>query len=317
MGNLRAIDSLVCALMDERQTTALVRIGGDAIHFDCPMDQYTTFRIGGKVDALYFTRQLRELQKTVSYLTKEHIPYLVVGRGSNLLVKDGGFKGVVIIMGGELAGIEENGKDQQTLMAGAGLGIAQLLNHCTRKGLGGLEFLAGIPGTVGGAVTMNAGAFGRDMSNVVQQIQVVTREGELATRNRSELNFSYRELSVPKGTLVVRAKFQLVDENPEVVAKRVKDCLAKRKTTQPLEYPSAGSVFKNPPNNYAGRLIEEAGLKGKRVGGAMISPKHANYIVNTGGASADDVLALMELARERVREQTGIELESEIRVVGI
>lgn len=317
MGNLRAIDSLVCALMDERQTTALVRIGGDAIHFDCPMDQYTTFRIGGKVDALYFTRQLRELQKTVSYLTKEHIPYLVVGRGSNLLVKDGGFKGVVIIMGGELAGIEENGKDQQTLMAGAGLGIAQLLNHCTRKGLGGLEFLAGIPGTVGGAVTMNAGAFGRDMSNVVQQIQVVTREGELATRNRSELNFSYRELSVPKGTLVVRAKFQLVDENPEVVAKRVKDCLAKRKTTQPLEYPSAGSVFKNPPNNYAGRLIEEAGLKGKRVGGAMISPKHANYIVNTGGASADDVLALMELARERVREQTGIELEPEIRVVGI
>jgi UDP-N-acetylmuramate dehydrogenase len=281
------------------------------------MDQYTTFRIGGKVDALYFTRQLRELQKTVSYLTKEHIAYLVVGRGSNLLVKDGGFKGVVIIMGGELAGIEEDKKDKQILMAGAGLGLAQLLNHCTRRGLGGLEFLAGIPGTVGGAVTMNAGAFGKDMGSVVQQIHVVTRDGELATRNRSELNFSYRELSVPKGTVVIRAKFRLVDENPEVVAKRVKDCLAKRKTTQPLEYPSAGSVFKNPPNNYAGRLIEEAGLKGKRVGGAMISPKHANYIVNTGGASADDVLALMELARKRVREQTGIVLEPEIRVVGI
>jgi UDP-N-acetylmuramate dehydrogenase len=281
------------------------------------MDQYTTFRIGGKVDALYFTRQLRELQKTVSYLTKEHIAYLVVGRGSNLLVKDGGFKGVVIIMGGELAGIEENKKDKQILMAGAGLGLAQLLNHCTRRGLGGLEFLAGIPGSVGGAVTMNAGAFGKDMGSVVQQIHVVTRDGELATRNRSELNFSYRELSVPKGTVVIRAKFRLVDENPEVVAKRLKDCLAKRKTTQPLEYPSAGSVFKNPPNNYAGRLIEEAGLKGKRVGGAMISPKHANYIVNTGGASADDVLALMELARKRVREQTGIVLEPEIRVVGI
>jgi UDP-N-acetylmuramate dehydrogenase len=281
------------------------------------MDQYTTFRIGGKVDALYFTRQLRELQKTVSYLTKEHIAYLVVGRGSNLLVKDGGFQGVVIIMGGELAGIEENKKDKQILMAGAGLGLAQLLNHCTRRGLGGLEFLAGIPGSVGGAVTMNAGAFGKDMGSVVQQIHVVTRDGELATRNRSELNFSYRELSVPKGTVVIRAKFRLVDENPEVVAKRLKDCLAKRKTTQPLEYPSAGSVFKNPPNNYAGRLIEEAGLKGKRVGGAMISPKHANYIVNTGGASADDVLALMELARKRVREQTGIVLEPEIRVVGI
>lgn len=317
MGNRRAIGSLVCALMDKRQRTALVRIGGDAIHLDCPMDQYTTFRIGGKVDALYFTRQLRELQKTVSYLTKEHIAYLVVGRGSNLLVKDGGFQGVVIIMGGELAGIEENKKDKQILMAGAGLGLAQLLNHCTRRGLGGLEFLAGIPGSVGGAVTMNAGAFGKDMGSVVQQIHVVTREGELATRNRSELNFSYRELSVPKGTVVIRAKFRLVDENPELVAKRLKDCLAKRKTTQPLEYPSAGSVFKNPPNNYAGRLIEEAGLKGKRVGGAMISPKHANYIVNTGGASADDVLALMELARKRVREQTGIVLEPEIRVVGI
>ena len=317
MGNLRAIGSLLCALMDKRQRKALVRIGGDAIQLDCPMDRYTTFRIGGKVDALYFISQLSELQKTLSYLTKEHIPYLVVGRGSNLLVKDGGFKGVVIIMEGELASVEENGKEQPILMAGAGLGLAQLLNHCTRRGLGGLEFLAGIPGTVGGAVTMNAGAFGKDMGSVVQQIQVVTREGELAERNRSELNFSYRKLSLPKGTVIVRAKFRLVDENSEVVAKRVKDYLAKRKATQPMEYPSAGSVFKNPPNNYAGRLIEEAGLKGKRVGGAMISPKHANYIVNTGGASADDVLALMELAKKKVREQTGIELESEIRIVGI
>jgi UDP-N-acetylmuramate dehydrogenase len=302
--------------MDERQKTGLLGIGGDSVRFNCPMDQYTTFRIGGKVDALCITRELRGLQQVVSYLNKENVPYLVVGRGSNLLVKDEGFKGVVIIMRGELATIEQHERNDQIVLAGGGLGLGDLVRHCSHKGLGGLEFLAGIPGTVGGAVAMNAGAFGKDTGSVVQEIQVVTRQGELAIKNRSELAFSYRELSIPEGTVVVRASFQCTQETPEIVSSRVADSLTRRKATQPLEYPSAGSVFKNPPNDYAGRLIEKAGLKGKRVGGAMISPKHANYIVNTGGARAEDVLALMNLAREKVREDTGIELEPEIKVVG-
>ena len=303
--------------MDERQRTDLVKIGRDGIRFDCRMNQYTTFRVGGKAEAIYFTRELKGLQRMLSYLRKENIPYLVVGKGSNLIVRDGGFKGVAIILQGELAAIEQNVNNDHIIQAGGGLVIAELLTHCKQNGLGGLEFLAGIPGTVGGAVAMNAGAFGKDMGSMVQEIQTVTYQGKLATRNRPQLNFSYRELAIPEGTVIVKVSFQLNHETPEIVTKRVAGYLAERKASQPLEYPSGGSVFKNPPKDYAGRLIERVGLKGREIGGAMISPKHANFIVNTGGARAEDILALMDLAREIVKEETGIELEPEIRVVGI
>ena len=269
------------------------------------------------MDAICFTKELKELQQLVSYLSKENILYLVVGRGSNLLVRDGGFEGVVIIMQGELATIEQNERNDQVVLAGGGLNLSELVKDCGYKGLGGLEFLAGIPGTVGGAVAMNAGAFGKDIGSVVEEIQTVTPQGELATRNCSELDFSYRELSLAQGTVIIRAGFQCIQESPEIVSRKVAGYLAKRKATQPLEYPSAGSVFRNPPNDYAGRLIEKAGLKGRRVGGAMISPKHANYIVNTGGAIAEDVLTLMNLAKGKVKKDTGIELEPEIKVVGV
>ena len=308
---------MLYAVMDERQRTGLLRISGGGVRFNCPMDQYTTFRIGGKVDAICFTKELKELQQLVSYLSKENILYLVVGRGSNLLVRDGGFEGVVIIMQGELATIEQNERNDQVVLAGGGLNLSELVKDCSYKGLGGLEFLAGIPGTVGGAVAMNAGAFGKDIGSVVEEIQTVTPQGELATRNHSELDFSYRDLSLAQGTVVVRAGFQCIQKSPEIVSRKVADYLARRKATQPLEYPSAGSVFRNPPNDYAGRLIEKAGLKGRRVGGAMISPKHANYIVNTGGAKAEDVLTLMNLAKGKVKKDTGIELEPEIKVVGV
>lgn len=304
------------AVMDERQRIVLSRISGDGVQFNCPMDQHTTFRIGGKADALCTTKDLRELQELISYLHKDNIPYLVAGRGSNLLMRDGGFEGVVIIMRGALATIEKYKKNDQVAVAFGGLSLGKLVRYCTHKGLGGLEFLAGIPGTVGGAVAMNAGAFGKDMESVVEQIQVITPQGKLATIHRAELAFSYRELSLAAGTIIVRASFQCIQENPEMVSRKVADNLAKRKAAQPLEYPSAGSVFMNPPNGYAGRLIEKVGLKGKRVGGAMISPKHANYIVNIGGAKAKDVLALMDLAKRKVKKDSGIDLEPEIRVVG-
>ena len=303
--------------MDERQRTDLVKIGRNEIRFDCPMNQYTTFRVGGKAEAIYFTKALKELQRMLSYLGRENIPYLVVGKGGNLIVRDGGFKGVVIILQGEMAAIEHDANNDHIIQAGGGLGIAEALMHCKKNGWGGLEFLAGIPGTVGGAVAMNAGAFGKDIGSMVQKIQIVTYHGELATKNRRQLNFSYRELAIPEGTVIVKVSFELNHETPEIVSNRVADYLSKRKTTQPLEFPSGGSVFKNPPNDYAARLIERAGLKGKEIGGAMISPKHANFIVNTGGARAKDILALMDLTREMVKEETGVELEPEIRVVGI
>jgi UDP-N-acetylmuramate dehydrogenase len=185
-----------------------------------------------------------------------------------------------------------------------------------KKGLAGLEFLAGIPGTVGGAVAMNAGAWGKSTGDAVTAVEILTGTGERITKSSAELRFGYRKAVLPAGSVVVKARFKGTPDSPEAVGERIRDYLERRKANQPLEYPSAGSVFKNPPDDYAGRLIENAGLKGKRIGGAMISDKHANVIVNVGGASAQDVLALMETARQRVREQTGIDLEPEIKVVG-
>lgn len=302
--------------MDERQRRGLVEIMRENAHLNRAMSEHTTFRIGGKAEAVCFVRELGELQQLFAYLNKENIPYLVVGRGSNLLVKDGGFKGVVIIMRENLATIEQHETNEEILVVGGGLALSDLVKYCSQKGLGGLEFLAGIPGTVGGAVAMNAGAFGKDMGSVVQKIELLNRQGELISINRSELVFSYRKSSIQEGTIVVRASLQGTRETAEIVSKKVTDYLTKRKATQPLEHPSAGSVFRNPPDDYAGRLIEETGLKGKKIGGAMISPQHANYIVNTGGARAEDVLALMEMAKEKVKAETGIDLEPEIMVVG-
>jgi UDP-N-acetylmuramate dehydrogenase len=302
--------------MDETQRRGLLEIMGENIQFDRAMSEYTTFRIGGKADAICFVQGLGELQQVFSYLNKEKIPYLLVGKGSNLLVRDGGFKGAVIIMRGQLATIKQHEKNDRMVLAGGGLTLRDLVRFCSQRGLGGLEFLSGIPGTVGGAVTMNAGAFGRAMGDVVQQVDLVTPEGEFTSRNRSDLTFSYRESSIQGGSLVVRASLQCSQETSEIVSGRVAEYLTRRKLAQPLDYPSAGSVFRNPSNDHAGRLIEQAGLKGKKIGGAMISPKHANYIVNTGGAQAEDILRLMEMAKEKVREATGVELEPEIKVVG-
>jgi UDP-N-acetylmuramate dehydrogenase len=307
---------MLCDMIDERQKTALMKICEDGVRFQCPMAPYTTFRIGGEADALCFAKSLAELRQLVSYLNRENVPYLVMGKGSNLLIRNGGFDGILIIMRGELAIIDHRERDEPVVGAGAGLGLSDLVAYCSQRGLGGLEFLAGIPGTVGGAVVMNAGAFGKEMEGVVEDIQVLTPQGEVNTWRRSDLAFSYRNLSLPEKGIVVRACFRCVQEGQERVSRKVSDYLKRRKATQPLEYASAGSVFKNPQNEYAGRLLEEVGLKGKKVGGAMISLKHANYIVNTGGAKADDVLALMDMARETVKAKTGIDLESEIRIIG-
>jgi UDP-N-acetylmuramate dehydrogenase len=302
--------------MDQRQKKELAEILQKGVEFECPMSRYTTFRVGGPVEALCIISDLEGLQRMVPYLGREKIPYLVVGRGSNLLVRDDGFRGVAIILREKLANVEPNGKSDQIVLAGGGLALFELLDYCKGKGLGGLEFLAGIPGTAGGAVAMNAGAWGCDVGSRVQQIQIVTSKGELETLGQSRLKFKYRALSIPKGSVITSVKFELNRESPEVVIGKLSENLKKRHEKQPSQYPSGGSVFKNPPQDYAGRLIEKTGLKGKRVGGAMISPKHANFIVNTGGARAADILALMDLARKKVKEQMGVELEPEIRVIG-
>ena len=291
----------------------MVRLLDKDVRFNCPVGPYTTFRVGGKAEALCGVKDLLQLKDLLSFVSKESLPFLVVGKGSNLLVRDGGLKGIVLLLEGELEGVEE--KDG-TIHAGGGLGLSELVRFSHKKGLAGLEFLAGIPGTVGGAVAMNAGAWGRSTGEAVTAVEIVTGTGERITKSSTELQFGYRKAVLPAGSVVVKAWFKGTPDFPVAIGERIRDYLERRKANQPLEYPSAGSVFKNPPDDYAGRLIENVGLKGKRIGGAMISDKHANVIVNVGGASAQDVLALMETARQKVREQTGIELEPEIKVVG-
>jgi UDP-N-acetylmuramate dehydrogenase len=299
--------------MDERQKRELVRLLDKDVHFNCPVGPYTTFRVGGRAEALCAVKDLLQLKALLSFLTKESVPFLVVGKGSNLLVRDGGLKGIALLLKGELEGVEEK---EGTIHAGGGLGLSELVRFSHKKGLAGLEFLAGIPGTVGGAVAMNAGAWGKSTGDAVTAVEILTGAGERITKSSAELRFGYRKAVLPAGSVVVKARFKGTPDSPEAVGERIRDYLERRKANQPLEYPSAGSVFKNPPDDYAGRLIENAGLKGKRIGGAMISDKHANVIVNVGGASAKDVLELMETAQQRVREQTGIDLEPEIKVVG-
>ena len=302
--------------MDQKQREALRKLGGPKIHFDCPMHGYTTFRIGGKAQALFLAERRDELQAVVSFLGQEGVPYIVVGKGSNLLVRDEGFDGVFLMLRGELAGVEKDQRGEYRLLAGGGLGIPELLSVCRRESFAGLEFLAGIPGTVGGAVAMNAGAWGQEIEGLVRDLEILTPQADFTVQDRSTLTFLYRSLAIPEGSIIVKVAFILKQGSPERINQNMADYRAQRRQTQPLDAASAGSVFKNPPGDHAAILIEGVGLKGKRIGGAMISPKHANFIVNTGGATAKDVLALIKLAQARVEQETGARLELELKVVG-
>jgi len=303
--------------MNKKQRSELAKILFEGIKFDCPMAQYTTFRTGGRAEAVCFPGEPDLLQQTVSYLHNEGIPFLVMGKGSNILVRDMGIKGAVIILTGNLAGFEKPLPEEDSMWAGGGVTITKLLSHCVLNDLGGLEFLAGIPGTVGGAVFMNAGAFGKEIGRMVGEILTVDSKGKPNTVPGTDLTYSYRQSSLAEGTIIYKVKFNLYKVDRNKIKRRIEGFLKRRRETQPLDLPSGGSVFRNPPGDYAGRLIEKAGLKGKGIGGAKISTRHANFIVNTGGASADDIISLMNLARDRVREETGIVLEPEVKVVGL
>jgi UDP-N-acetylmuramate dehydrogenase len=241
------------------------------------------------------------------------VPVFILGGGSNLLVRDGGLRGMVLNLYGALKEMRAEGEE---VTAGGGAKVTALVNFCARRGLAGLEPMAGVPGSVGGAVKGNAGAFGATISDHLAAVRVLEQTGEERVLSREALRFAYRQSSLTEGDVVVSATFRLRQDDAAALQQKVVQILAERKAKQPVEWRSAGSVFKNPPGNFAGRLIEGAGLKGTRVGDAMISPKHGNFFLNLGRATAKDVLALIALAQERVREQSGVSLELEVRVVG-
>ena len=284
---------------------------GDAVRFNVPIKRHVSLRVGGPADALVTPTHRGELARTLSVCATHGIPYTVLGAGFNTVALDGGVDGVVLQMR-RLRTLEF--RPDGSLRAECGVSHATLTKHCIEHGRSGLEFGAGIPGTIGGWVAMNAGIG----EAAVLAIELMRVDGsEIETLGRADLHFEYRALrDLERGGVIVAAVFETSESNPEAVRAEVDRHLAHRQQTQPLDVPSCGSVFKNPEGDHAGRLIEAAGLKGQLLAGAEISAVHANFIVNRGDASATDVLGLIEQARETVRNASGIELETEVKIVG-
>ena len=279
---------------------------------DEPMSRHTSWRAGGPAELFFSPSSVEDLQVFLRELDAE-IPIFWLGVGSNLLVRDGGIRGVVISATGILKNLERI--ETYLVRAGSGVPCTQLARQCIRWGLGPSEFFAGIPGTVGGALTMNAGAHGGETWERVESVRTIDRTGEIHQRSPAEYSVGYRSVTGPTNEWFLEATFRF---EPGVTAsmEAMKEMLERRKATQPLGLPSCGSVFRNPPGDHAARLIEAAGLKGYRIGGAEVSLKHANFIINTGDATATDIEELIEHVRQTVIEQHGVELRHEVRIVG-
>ncbi|MBU1742905.1 MAG: UDP-N-acetylmuramate dehydrogenase [Proteobacteria bacterium] len=287
---------------------------GDRALRDAPLRRYTTWQVGGPADVMCLIETEAEAARVVQVLVESEKPWLVIGKGSNLLVSDDGVEGAVLLFRGDLARIEAAGETQIT--AGAGAALSQVLRFAAARHLTCLEFAAGIPGSLGGAVMMNAGAFGRQMKDVVDRVRIMDRTGAVLDLPRDHLSFDYRRLDLPDKTLVLEGRLALRPGNRRDIESEVNRRLLDRRRSQPLSQPSAGSVFRNPPGDHAGRLIESCGLKGRKIGGAQVSEKHANFILNLGNATAADILALMRQVVREVKDKTDVTLFPEVRLVG-
>lgn len=282
--------------------------------FDEPMKRHTSFRIGGPAEIFIEPKDENDLRNILIFVRENDIPINIIGNGTNLLISDNGVKGVVIKMSGCFNDVTING---ETVAVGAGFPLPKLSRLVADRGLSGLEFAVGIPGTVGGAVMMNAGAHGSAMSDVVTKVRVMNFEEEISELSKKDLKFGQRKSELQKhDVIVINAEIELKKGDPEEIKKKMAKYLQWRKDNQPLDMPNAGSIFKNPPDDYAGRLIDLSGCKGLRIGGAQVSKKHANFIVNLGNAKADDIMALINIVHQRVKETFDIDLELEIKIIG-
>ncbi len=275
-----------------------------------PLSRHTSFKIGGEAELFLNIDNVEQLKAVLKACDDNDIPMFVLGKGSNLLISDDGMKGVVLTLDGDFKDISIK---ENKITCGAGVNLAKLCTFALSESLSGLEFAYGIPGSVGGAAYMNAGAYGGEMKDVITSVTHITRQGEVKTLLASQLDLSYRH-SVYKTTddIILFVTFELKSDIEADIKARMDEFMTRRKTKQPLEFPSAGSVFKRPEGNYAGTLIEKCGLKGKTIGGAQVSEKHAGFIINIGGATCNDVLELVKFVQDTVEKETGYFLEREI-----
>ena len=281
------------------------------IAVDEPMANYTWMKVGGPADFYIEPADKQDVISLIEYFRERHYVWMILGRGSNVLVSDEGIRGAVINVENALAGIQ---REKNMVIAEAGVRLTKFVDFCIQNELAGVEMLAGIPGTIGGGVAMNAGAHGGEIADHLIEVEVI-HDGVLQRIKKDQDSFSYRR-SRFAGDVVLAASFQLEHGNKEKLSTIRRECILKRNESQPLDYPNLGSMFKNPPNTFAARLIEQAGLKGKRVGDAQVSEKHANFIVNLGHAKAADIVTLIDLVKRTVYQNSGLKLELEVKMVG-
>ncbi len=296
--------------------------------FDEPMSAHTSMGVGGTADALIFPDTLSELKKLVDLLRREAIFFLPVGNCTNLIVRDGGYRGVLISLEKfqrleireETISREFFPEEEHTgnvcVYAQAGVSFSTVIELCIRESLSGMEFCAGIPGSVGGGLKMNAGAWGKEMKDVLKSISILDADSNIRDMAAKELRFEYRNLNLPEGTIITGAGFNLTRGDGDEIRKKISGIISERRIKHPLTYRSAGSVFKNPPGYPAGKMIEGAGLKGLKAGDAEISEKHANFIINKGNAKAEDIIALIETVQKKILSERGIFLETELKIIG-
>lgn len=289
-------------------------VGSENVYVQEPMKEHTTFRIGGPADYFVLPHSRQEVKDIIDLCKKEGEPFYVIGNGSNLLVGDKGYRGVIIQLFKNLAGIEITGS---RIVADAGALLVRVSKNAMEAGLSGMEFASGIPGTLGGALTMNAGAYGGEMKDILVEAEVLTEDGEFLTIPVEKMEMGYRTSVVAKKNYtVLGAVLELKAGEKAEIQKRMEELKEQRVTKQPLEYPSAGSTFKRPEGYFAGKLIMDAGLRGFTVGGAQVAEKHCGFVINKGNATAMDVCTLMEQVSGQVEEQFGVRLEPEVKMLG-
>ena len=301
--------------MKEEMRQKFIEIfGNNRVLFDEPMSQHTTFRIGGPADVFVMPENYEQIREVLRLCKEEKLPFFVLGNGSNLLVSDSGYRGVIIQMDRNM---EEIRLDGEEIHACAGALLSSVAVAARNASLTGFEFAGGIPGTIGGAAVMNAGAYGGELKDVLKEVTVMTREGEILTIPADKLEMGYRTSIIKTaGYLVLEAVISLKKGDEEKIRAVMKDLSERRTEKQPLDYPSAGSTFKRPEGYFAGKLIMDSGLRGYRAGGAQVSEKHCGFVINAGGATAEDVRTLMEHVIEVVREKYGVTLEPEVKFLG-